>query len=116
MRYRSETTSTIPLLALAAAVLAGLALMGRWSNVTFHSLVELFSVGVAMAILLIAWNVRRHLNNDFLLFIAVTYAAAAVLDLFHTLAYPGIGTIPPGGWIRPLNSGSRRVTCSPCHC
>ena len=92
---RSNTVmATIARLILGVALLGGLVIVGRWNYVVFHSLIELFSIGVAMGIFMIAWNVRRRMDNDFLLFIALGYAAVAVLDLFHTLAYDGMGVFP----------------------
>lgn len=85
-------------LLLLGVVLAGLVVLGTWHAgryyVIFHSLVELFSVAVAIGIFLIAWNVRQRMDNSFLLFIAIAYAAVSLLDLVHTLAYDGIGAIP----------------------
>ena len=94
LRSGSNMASRVLWPLLAAAVLGGLVILGLWNYVVFHSLVELFSIGVAMAIFLIAWNVRRRMDNDFLLFVALAYAAAGLLDLVHTLAYPGMGAIP----------------------
>lgn len=87
-------------LAVAGAALGGLAALGLWNYVVFHSLVELFGIAVAIAIFLVAWNVRQRIDNDFLLVVALVYAAAALLDLLHTLAYPGMGAIP-GATIDP---------------
>lgn len=94
MGCRSNTVmSTILRLILAAALLCGLVILGRWNYVVFHSVIELSSIGVAMGIFMIAWNVRRRMDNDFLLFIALAYGAVALLDLVHTLAYDGMGAI-----------------------
>jgi PAS domain S-box-containing protein len=83
---------------VTGAILCGLTILGAWNSgqyyVVFHSLVELFSIAVAIAIFMIAWNVRQRMGNDFLLFVAIAYAAVCLLDLAHTLAYPGMGAIP----------------------
>ena len=79
---------------LAALMLAALAALGLRNYLVFHSLVELFSVAVTLAVFLIAWIVRRRMDNDFLLFIALGYAAVGLLDLLHTLAFKGMGVFP----------------------
>jgi signal transduction histidine kinase len=79
---------------LCAVLLALLALMSYWNYLVFHTLVELAGIAVAVAAFAIAWNVRRRMDNDFLLFVAMTYVAAASIDLLHTLAYEGMGVFP----------------------
>ncbi len=60
----------------------------------FHSLVELFSIIVAGGIFMLAWNSRRFLDNNYLLFVGIAYLFVAGLDLLHTLAYKGMGVFP----------------------
>ena len=40
---------------------------------------------------MIAWNSRRFLDNNYLLFIGIAYLFIGSLDLIHTLAYAGMG-------------------------
>jgi len=40
---------------------------------------------------MIAWNARRFLKNNYLLFIGIAYLFVGGLDLIHTLAYTGMG-------------------------
>jgi signal transduction histidine kinase len=75
-------------------ILLGLYLTNLYSYLLFHSLVELFIVGVACGIFLIAWNARRFLDNMYLLFIGIAYLFVAFLELLHTLAYKGMGAFP----------------------
>ncbi len=63
----------------------------------FHSLVELFAIVVAFAVFALAWNTRRLVSNDFLLFLGVALLFVAGLDLLHTLAYRGMGVFEGGG-------------------
>ncbi len=86
----------VPLL-LAAAVMGGLVLIGRWDFPIFHSLAELFSIIVAAAIFMLAWNGRRFLDNDYLLFLGIAYLFIGGLDLLHTMAYKGVGFFPGRG-------------------
>ncbi|MBN1868714.1 PAS domain S-box protein [Candidatus Sumerlaeota bacterium] len=77
----------------AAFVAAGLSVLGLTHYLLFHTLIELFCVAVALAIFMIAWNARRMTDNDYLLFIGIAYGFVSVLDLFHTLAYEGMGVL-----------------------
>ncbi|MFA5027587.1 MAG: MASE3 domain-containing protein [Candidatus Methylomirabilota bacterium] len=78
-------------------VLGGLYLARLRSYLLFHSLVEIFTVIVACAIFLLAWNARRYLENQYLLFVGIAYAFTGMVDLTHTLAYRGMGVFPGAG-------------------
>ena len=62
-----------------------------YSYPLFHCLAELFSIVVAWGIFVVAWNARKILDNNYLLFIGIAYLFVAFLDLIHTLAYKGMG-------------------------
>jgi PAS domain S-box-containing protein len=68
----------------------GLYLTSLHSYPLFHTLVELSSVAVAVAIFLLVWNVRRSLDNTYLLFVGVAYLFIGGLGLLHTLAFKGM--------------------------
>jgi signal transduction histidine kinase len=78
-------------------ILLGLYLTSLYSYLLFHSLVELFIVVVACGIFLIAWNARRFLDNQYVLFIGISYLFVALLELLHTLSYKGMGAFPGFG-------------------
>ena len=46
-----------------------LCLSGLYNYLLFHSLAEIFSIIVACGIFIVAWNSRRFLDNNYLLFI-----------------------------------------------
>ncbi|HEJ83930.1 MAG TPA: PAS domain S-box protein, partial [Desulfobacteraceae bacterium] len=77
-------------LAVSAAILFGLYLSTLYDYLLFHTLVELFSIVVGCGIFIIAWNSRRLLDNNYLLFLGIAYLFVAFLDLIHTLAYKGM--------------------------
>jgi hypothetical protein len=77
-----------------AAVLLGLTLISRHSAVLMHTLVEMFSIVVACSIFMIAWNTRRFLSNNYILFIGISFLFVSVFDLLHTVAYQGQNTVP----------------------
>ena len=63
----------------------------------YHSLIELFSVGVGVAIFAIGWNSRQFAGNSFLLVLAVAFLFVGLVDTLHTLAYKGMGVFPEAG-------------------
>ncbi|MDA8165387.1 MAG: hypothetical protein M0017_10210, partial [Desulfobacteraceae bacterium] len=71
-------------------LLAGLYLSSLYSYLLFHSLAEIFSIVVAFALFVIAWNSRDYLQNPYLLFVGIAYLFIGSLDLLHTLAYKGM--------------------------
>lgn len=75
-------------------LLIALYLTSIHSYLLFHSLIELFTIVVAVGIFVIAWNTRGYIHNNYLLFIGIASLFVAFLDLFHTLAYEGMGVFP----------------------
>jgi signal transduction histidine kinase len=75
-------------------ILCGLYLARLHSYLLFHSLVEVFTVVIACAVFLLAWNARHYLGHHYLLFVGISYAFVGGVDLLHTLAYKGMGVFP----------------------
>jgi serine phosphatase RsbU (regulator of sigma subunit) len=75
-------------------VLTGLYLVSLHSYLLFHSLAEVFSIIVAGGIFMVAWNARKFLEQGYFLFLGIAFGFVAILDLVHTLAYPGMNIIP----------------------
>ncbi len=73
------------------AVLLGLYLTSLYSYLLFHSIAELFSIIIAGALFVLAWNFRRFFADSFLLYIGSAYLFTGLIDLIHTLAYQGLG-------------------------
>jgi len=71
-------------------ILLGLYLTSLYRFLLFHTLGELFSISVAFGIFMLAWNSRRFIANNYLLFIGIAYLFIGGLDLIHTLAYKGM--------------------------
>ncbi len=82
---------------LGLVILLGTYLTSFYSYLLFHSLIELFSIVVAFAIFILAWNSRQFLENNYLLFIGIAYLFIRGIDLIHTLAYKGMGVFPGYG-------------------
>jgi len=85
------------LVLISTLVLAGLYLSSLYSYLLFHSLAEMFSVVIAIGVFAIAWNSRRFLENNYLLYLGIAYLFVGLLDLLHTLAYKGMGVFPGFG-------------------
>ncbi len=77
-----------------AGILVCLRLTRNHSYLLFHSLVELFSVIVAVTIFVVVWNTRRLIENNYLLFLGISFLFTGGFDLLHTLAYKGMGVFP----------------------
>lgn len=69
---------------------AGLYLSKLYSFILFHSLVEMFSIIIAFGVFMVAWNSRRLITNNFILFIGIAYFFVGWVDLLHTFAYKGM--------------------------
>jgi len=76
---------------LSLALFAGLFVVGRHNYLLFHSIAEAFSIVIACAIFMLAWNARSVLENHYLLFVGIAYLFVGMLDFTHTLAYKGMG-------------------------
>jgi PAS domain S-box-containing protein len=83
------------------AVLLLLYLLSRSNYLLFHSIIELFAIVVGFAIFVVAWNTRRWVSNDYLLFLGLAFLFVAIVDVFHTLAYRGMGVFPGFGSNEP---------------
>jgi len=81
-------------LVFKGAILFGLFLTSLYSYILFHSLAEIFSIVIGCSIFILAWNSRRRLDNDYLLFLGIAYLFVSGLDLIHTLAYKGMEVFP----------------------
>lgn len=81
-------------LAVAAVAAGTLCAVSFYNYLIFHTLVEIFSVVVAGGIFIVAWNTRAYTSQDYLLFLGTAYLFVGLTDLFHTMAYKGMGVFP----------------------
>ncbi|MDO8947473.1 MAG: MASE3 domain-containing protein [Desulfocapsaceae bacterium] len=68
----------------------GLYFASLYNYLLFHSLAEMFSVIIAMAVFIFGWNARRYMANDFLVFLGLAYFFVGAIDMVHTLTYSGM--------------------------
>ncbi len=74
----------------SAFILVSLYLTSFYDYLLFHSLAELFSIVIAFAIFMFAWNTRQHVENGYFLFLGISYLCVGTLDTLHTLSYQGM--------------------------
>lgn len=91
MTERTSNSRRLWSAALALALLGGLCVISNYNYLLFHVLVELVAIAIAWGVFLIAWNARRFLANNYLLFLGIAYLFIGGMDLVHTLAYKGMG-------------------------
>ncbi|MBF0375812.1 MAG: hypothetical protein HQL39_20685 [Alphaproteobacteria bacterium] len=80
-----------------AALLVGILLARFHSYLLFHTLVELFGIGVVLTAFSLAWNTRRHLEDGFLRVAGLALGPITAVTTLHTLAYKGMGVFPDQG-------------------
>ena len=83
---------------LGILVTAFLYLVSQYNFALYHTTVEFTTIAISLAIFLLVWNSRKIIDNNYLIFIGVTFVFIAILDFLHTLVYQGVGIFPePGG-------------------
>src|SRR5512140_776744 len=79
-------------------VLLVLALLTRIDSfILFHSFSELFSIAIAAAVFIIAWNSDSIVKNNYLLILGVGSLFIALIDTVHTLGYQGMNLLTAYG-------------------
>jgi signal transduction histidine kinase len=73
------------------AVLLAFYFISRGNYLVFHTLVETFTIVVAFSIFVFVLNARPYFDNDFFEMIGIGFLFVAVIDMLHTLSYPGMG-------------------------
>lgn len=87
----------ILIIIVSALSLIGCYLLSRTNYLLFHCAVEIFGIIIGFIIFAIAWNSRRIMNCNFLLFIGISFLFICPISLLHTLAYQGMGVFPDVG-------------------
>jgi signal transduction histidine kinase len=91
MTHETTTVHKVGTVATGTIIVVALYLTSLHSYLLFHSVIELFTITVAVGVFAFAWNARRFLDNNYLLFVGIASLFVSVLDLVHTLAYQGVG-------------------------
>jgi len=61
-----------------------------FNSTLFHTLIELFAIGIAIMSFVVSWNTFAFSRNQFLLFLGCGYFWIGLVDLFHTLSFQGL--------------------------
>ncbi len=99
MQPEQSEKLTAPLIKYAEVFNSILILIGLYAASTyhfllFHTLAELFSIVVAMAIFMLAWNCRKFAASSYLSLLGIAFLFIGGLDLVHALAYKGMNIFP----------------------
>jgi signal transduction histidine kinase len=78
---------------LIAAIVGALLLSAQSSYLLFHSIAEIFSIAVACAVFMISWSSRGYLEAKPFVLLGIGYLCVAVIDVFHTLSFQGMGAL-----------------------
>lgn len=90
----SELRWLSTLMALPVVIASFLIIISFYNFLLFHTLAELFAIGVALLMCIVAWQSYSFSRNGFLMFLASGYFWVGGLDLFHTLVYKGMSIFP----------------------
>ena len=71
-------------------ILIGLCLANFYSHTLFYVLSEFFSIIIAFAIAIVAWNSRRFIDNNYYLLIGIGYFFISIFDIFNVLSGPSM--------------------------
>lgn len=82
--------------AVFLALLALLSLAGAYNFILFHSLAEVFGLGASFTIASVVLNSRGTIENNYLRVLGVSYLFTAIIEMFHMLAYQGMGVFSDG--------------------
>ncbi|MEK8049223.1 MASE3 domain-containing protein [Ideonella sp. DXS22W] len=78
------------LLALGGLLPAGRYFASPTHYLPLHTLLEVVSVAVSVMVFALAWNLRRQVEAHQPLLLGVAFLAVALIDLAHSLSYPGM--------------------------
>ena len=95
--FKSGIINLLNLLIIPLFIIIGLYLISLQNYLLFHGIVELVGIAVAFCIFIIVWNTRKISTNTFFLITGISFLFFASIDLFHTLAYKGMGVFPGVG-------------------
>ena len=82
---------------LGALILLLLHLTTLHSYTLFHSIAEGFCIAISAGIFMFAWNSRKLMDNNYVLFLGIASLFIGILDGLHALAYKGMGVFDAPG-------------------
>ncbi|MGM0421399.1 MAG: sensor domain-containing diguanylate cyclase [Bacillota bacterium] len=82
---------------LALVLTTAFAILSYYNFMLFHLVVELFSIFVAFFIFVIVYFSKDKINDNYLIFLGITYLFVGFFDAFHTLVYDGMNILEVEG-------------------
>ena len=85
---------------MTAGVIAGVPLIillfmiSRENYLLYHGLIEMLGIVVACGVFMIAFNSREFMQNNFFVFLGISFLYIAIADFLHMLAYKGMSVFP----------------------
>jgi PAS domain S-box-containing protein len=87
----SSRTEQLSYIGAFTSIVLGLYFSSFYSYLLFHSLIEITTIAVAFTLFILTLNTHQYQTNNYLNVLGIGYAFIALIDLFHTLAYKGMG-------------------------
>ncbi|MHB8108703.1 MAG: MASE3 domain-containing protein [Syntrophorhabdaceae bacterium] len=86
---------------LGILALPAIYFISRYNYNLFHSLADGVSIIIAASSFMIIWNSRRSVDNNYLLYVGISFFFFAFLDLMHVLGNKNMGVFPEYGNLGP---------------
>ncbi len=94
---RERWRSLVPFVLFIPAVLF---LVYRWNPTVSHHLAETFSIIVACSVFMLTWNARNFIDNQYFVFLGISYLFVGAIDYLHLLLLSG--AFAPGSPAHPI--------------
>ncbi len=94
MESKGTRRELVVFLTVSLAIVFLLSVVASYSYLAFHALIEVFSIVVGASVFVIGWNTDRFVGRSIFRIIGIGYLCIAFVDLFHMLAYQGMGVFP----------------------
>jgi two-component system, cell cycle sensor histidine kinase and response regulator CckA len=102
-------------------VLTVLSISSFYSYPVFHTLAEGFSIFTSLGVFVLAWNTRRYMESDYLLFLGIVSLCSGIIDSFHLMSYQGVALfagygndLPTSLWIASRYLQSALLALASC--
>ncbi|MHB9061569.1 MAG: MASE3 domain-containing protein, partial [Desulfobacteria bacterium] len=83
---RERWRSLVPFVLFIPAVFF---LVYRWNPTVSHNLAEMFSIVVACSVFMLTWNARNFIDNQYFIFLGISYLFVGAIDYIHLLLSSG---------------------------
>jgi PAS domain S-box-containing protein len=95
---QSNTKIRFIFISLAIAVIiAGFYILSRFNYPLFHSFADMLTTFIAASVFVVVWNRRRLLDNQYYLYVGISFLFFALFDFMHLLGNKGMGVFPQYG-------------------